>query len=275
MTNKKFDWLVSGHGARIATGIVLAAAVLALVLAAPYRIIGLVVALVSVLGMREYTALALGSAWDVEAMSGLLAAALVPVAALAGPSAALAATCLSLPLLFAVSLIKGGDFDQLFDRLTKRVFGVLYVGGHLACLTLLIGLEQGRILAVFLVACVAAADVGAYYTGRFLGKHKLAPNLSPGKTIEGMAGGVLLAFLVGGSYTALFLADTGFVWGAGLGLVLALISVAGDLLESIIKRRAGAKDSGCLLPGHGGVLDRVDGLLLAMPALLLARFLLW
>jgi phosphatidate cytidylyltransferase len=249
--------------------------VLALVLAAPYQIIGLIVALVSVLGMREYTALVMGSSWDLEAMAGLMAAALVPIAALAGPFAGLAALGLSLPFLFAVSLIKGGDFDQLFDRLSKRCFGVLYIGGHLACLTLLIGLDHGRILAIFLIACVAAADVGAYYTGRFLGKHKLAPNLSPGKTIEGMAGGVLLACLVGGAYTAFFLAETGFIWGAGLGLVLALISVAGDLLESIIKRRAGAKDSGCLLPGHGGVLDRVDGLLLAMPALLLARFLLW
>jgi len=116
------------------------------------------------------------------------------------------------------------------------------------------------------LAIVWAGDTGAYFVGRALGRHKLAPAISPSKTVEGMIGGMVCALLAG----------AGFAWFAGaslaqmplvlgLALVTFLASVVGDLFESLLKRHVKVKDSGDLLPGHGGVLDRIDALLAALP----------
>jgi phosphatidate cytidylyltransferase len=115
------------------------------------------------------------------------------------------------------------------------------------------GLEL--LLWTFLVTW--STDIGAYFAGRRFGRRKLAPSISPGKTVEGLYGGIAAATLIGGAW----------VLGTGLGLpllalapILAAAAQAGDLFESSLKRRAGVKDSGNWLPGHGGVLDRLDGL---------------
>lgn len=123
----------------------------------------------------------------------------------------------------------------------------------------------GLVLTVF--AIVWSADSGAFFTGRALGRHKLAPKVSPGKTWEGVAGGVLFAGIVAGG--------AGYVLGlpvgalAAIGSATALVSVLGDLTVSIAKRNIGVKDTGRLLPGHGGMLDRIDSLTAAAPAFLL------
>jgi phosphatidate cytidylyltransferase len=122
---------------------------------------------------------------------------------------------------------------------------------------------HGRGLAMTLLAIVWAADIGAYAFGRWLGRTKLAPAVSPGKTWEGMVGGVLLAALAAG-IAAVWL-DLPVVRLALLGVVTALVSVLGDLTQSMFKRNVGLKDSGKLLPGHGGVLDRIDSLTAAIP----------
>jgi phosphatidate cytidylyltransferase len=121
-------------------------------------------------------------------------------------------------------------------------------------------------LALAAMAIVWIADIAAYFAGRAFGRHKLAPAISPGKTWSGLCGGVLGAALAG-AVAAWLLGSGRLVQGAGLGAFLAAVAQLGDLLESAFKRLAGVKDSGSLIPGHGGVLDRVDGLLLAAPAL--------
>ncbi len=132
------------------------------------------------------------------------------------------------------------------------------------------GLPDGALWVLAVVLIVAAADIGAYFSGRAFGKHKLAPAVSPGKSWEGVVGGVIAATLTFG----LFLSLTGTVhhWirPALIAIPTALISVVGDLLESMLKRYRGIKDSGHILPGHGGVLDRVDGLAAAVPVFTLA-----
>jgi phosphatidate cytidylyltransferase len=126
---------------------------------------------------------------------------------------------------------------------------------------------QGRYLLLFLIVLTAAADVGAFFGGRRFGRHKLAPLVSPGKTWEGFAAGMLAAALVA-------IASAG-LWSAALPpwlavcVLVAVVSVVGDLTESMFKRRAGLKDSGSLLPGHGGVLDRIDSMAAATPVYVL------
>jgi phosphatidate cytidylyltransferase len=126
--------------------------------------------------------------------------------------------------------------------------------------------QQGGWIMLYLLTLVWVADIGAYFSGRQFGKHKLAPGISPGKTWEGVAGGVMLNILW---MLIVFLINNG--WGIEfwqfilIGLAASMISVVGDLYESILKREAGVKDSGKLLPGHGGVLDRIDSIIAATP----------
>jgi phosphatidate cytidylyltransferase len=137
----------------------------------------------------------------------------------------------------------------------------------------LVALDGGTRLMVVVLAAVALSDVGAYAVGSAVGRHRLAPSLSPHKTWEGLAGGLLAAGVVGAG---------GLVWllgrpwwmGAALGVAVALAGAVGDLAESMLKRDLGVKDLGSTLAGHGGVLDRVDAILFALPVGHLAGVLL-
>ena len=127
----------------------------------------------------------------------------------------------------------------------------------------------------YLISLIAFADIGAYFTGKKLGSIKLAPELSPGKTREGMSGALILSFIW--AYIGFWFQHLGF--GQGLlwmlfSVLAVVISVAGDLFESMMKRQAGVKDSGRILPGHGGILDRIDSLLAAAPILTLGLVLM-
>ena len=119
-----------------------------------------------------------------------------------------------------------------------------------------------RVLCTLLA--VVLSDTGGYATGVFLGRHKMAPSISPGKTWEGFAGSVFWAG-VGSSLLLYFLLDVPFYWGLLFGAVISVVAVAGDLAESMLKRDLGVKDMSNLLPGHGGVMDRLDSILFAVP----------
>jgi phosphatidate cytidylyltransferase len=136
--------------------------------------------------------------------------------------------------------------------------------------------DLGPRLVLSLLVLIWVADSAAYFAGRALGRRKLSPMVSPGKTLEGLAGALAGAGTFGLFLVALdLLGGVGAVAGVGLCLGVALFSVAGDLFESYAKRAAGLKDSGALLPGHGGVLDRIDSLIAAAPVFLLGLLLLW
>lgn len=139
--------------------------------------------------------------------------------------------------------------------------GILYIAPAAAMLLMLREAEGGFAKVFFLVALVAAIDIGAYFTGRSIGGPKIAPRISPSKTWAGLLGGVLGASAL--LYLWAGLGGVNLAWWQvlALGALAAIIAQAGDFFESWMKRRAGVKDSGRLIPGHGGLFDRVDGLI--------------
>jgi phosphatidate cytidylyltransferase len=150
--------------------------------------------------------------------------------------------------------------------ISLTLLGVVWIGGGLAHLLLLRDIpDEGRLVVFTVLLTVFADDTAAYFVGRTIGRHKMAPRISPGKSWEGFAGGTVAAMAM--SFFAMY--DQGYLsnWEAlVLGAVVAVTATIGDLFESAIKRDLGVKDSGHVLAGHGGMLDRLDSLLWAGPA---------
>jgi len=145
-------------------------------------------------------------------------------------------------------------------------FGPLYVGLCLGHLLTTRALPDGEFLIFGLFLITWAADIGAYYAGTSLGRHKLAPSISPNKTVEGLVGGLMASILTAFLVQAWFLPSWTMVDCVALAFLLTAAGLLGDLTESAMKRGAGVKDSGGLIPGHGGMLDRLDSLLFTAPA---------
>jgi len=146
------------------------------------------------------------------------------------------------------------------------LLGTVWIGGAGALVALTGVLPGGRAAVLFLFAVVWVNDVAAFYVGRSLGRRRLAPVVSPSKTVEGGVGGLAAGGVAAGLFAAWCpVPGLGVAGAVVAGLVLALLAQVGDLCESLLKRAAGAKDASVLIPGHGGVLDRIDGLLLSAP----------
>ena len=164
--------------------------------------------------------------------------------------------------------LRGAPFDKLVASTGVTILGVLYIGllgSHLVAIRT--GFDQTRSahLLSFFFLVLMGADTGAYYVGRALGKHKLAPSISPGKTWEGVVGGVAAGLIMALISHYWFFRELPLKWTLPLAGAMIVIGILGDLTESAIKRGAGAKDAAKLLPGHGGMLDRLDSLLFNAP----------
>jgi len=161
---------------------------------------------------------------------------------------------------------------ETLGSIVATVFAILYSGallGTVVGLRMMAPEELGRLRLIFLLAVVMMGDAGAYFVGRAFGRSTLAPVLSPKKTIEGLAGGIVFSVATAVFLRHAALPQLALATAVGLGLSMALLGVVGDLFESLLKRSAGIKDTSSLLPGHGGVLDRIDSLLFAAPLLFL------
>ncbi len=247
---------------RIVSAAILAPFILALVWAGgAYLAAGLVIA--SYVLAREWTSL-------VATPGGVVSVA-APVAIAVG-AAYLSYAAWALAGLAVLGLVYRGLARAESPDRNLAAIGPLYIGG--ACVALLwlrMRPEAGFELVLWLLLVVWATDIGAYFVGRSVQGAKLAPAISPGKTWSGLIGGIGCATMIGGGLASV----TGLVatlLAAIAGGVVAVASQLGDLFESWLKRRRGVKDSGKLIPGHGGLLDRVDGLMTAAPGL---AFLAW
>jgi phosphatidate cytidylyltransferase len=267
---------------RVATAAVLVPVVVYGVLALPSAYFGLLMALFVLAGAWEWADLSgypvplrLGY---VVALGLLLAAAADIVSRPGGTGLILSAGALFWVAAFVwVARYQSGRATPLLEgRAALSVTGVLVLIPSWAGLyTLHRGGTAGPELVLLLMLLVWSADIGAFFAGRRFGRRKLAPRVSPGKTVEGVLGGVALAATVVTVYAG-FKVGTA-AWAAGLivlGVATVLASVLGDLLESLVKRRAGRKDSGVLFPGHGGALDRIDSLTAAAPVFALGLVLM-
>ncbi len=170
----------------------------------------------------------------------------------------------AMALLMAVNLVVPPLIGLSGGTIGMDLFGQVYIALPLAYLFLL--RSHGFAPAAAALLMVWAADIGAYLVGSRLGRHKISPRLSPGKSWEGMVGGVALA-TVAGVVLSLSMLGRGVQFGLWVGVVTGLLAVLGDLGESAIKRWANTKDSGTFMPGHGGLLDRIDSILFALPLL--------
>lgn len=268
---------------RIITALILAPLVIAGIFLLPFPAFIAALAVITLLGFWEWTQfLDTKSKWM---------AMLVPVAALGGTLAAMPTEPAALAALASshqYMLLAGGLWWLSASALTisyprstklwstspslKYLFGLLTLLPFFWSVLMLRAVQytdnpyHGAKLVLLVCILVWAADTGAYFSGKRFGKHKMAPAVSPNKTIEGLIGGALLAVLI--TWGGAFVLDIPFVSVGSLlliAVVTVIASVMGDLVESMFKRVSGIKDSGNILPGHGGILDRIDSLTAALP----------
>ncbi len=245
---------------------------LIIILFSPKYIVTPVVMLCCLIGMYEFFGATGLKSKKPLCILGYLAAAFIPFANLVPPSIILIIFYLYVCALFVVML--SNHKEIIVTDLALLAFGLIYIPVLLSHIIFIRGLEYGNIYIWLIFVGAFMADTFAYFTGVFLGKHKLCPKISPKKTIEGAIGGIL-----GCGLSMIVFAIIINRLGVGielhygkifvLGLVCAVASIIGDLVASVIKRQMEIKDFGNLLPGHGGILDRLDSIILVAPAVFL------
>jgi phosphatidate cytidylyltransferase len=212
-------------------------------------------------GLFEYFAMALpehgperwlGVGWGIAVAAGVVSRR---------PDLWGAGLALGVVLGLLVALVRSDDLHGAVERLGLSLLGVLYVGFFIAHVVLLRAGDDGWRWVLFTVFSAMGSDSGGYFAGRAFGQRKLAPAISPSKTVEGALGAVAGAMLIGTVARLLLFPTLGANEALFLGAAISLLAQFGDLVESALKRAFGAKDSGWIIPGHGGILDRLDSLL--------------
>ena len=267
---------MSSLAKRVVTGSILAMIVAGATLALPSSWFALVIAAFVLVGAWEWSAMV---GWPSPpqrlAYSAGLLLILLAAAALGRTQPGMLAILLAglvwwlVALAWVVRAQQGLAVDALDHWPVRLLSGWMILAPACSALVYLHWVaESGPWLVLYLVFLIAAADSGAYFVGRRLGRHRLASRVSPGKSLEGVAGGLLAVATLSVSVALLadFAEPLGFVI---LSMVTALVSILGDLTESVVKRRAGFKDSGSIVPGHGGILDRIDSVTAAAPIFVL------
>ena len=262
--------------ARLVTAVVLLPILIASILVpklAPLFVVLVGVALL--LALLEFWIIAGKQQIRADPVAGFLgAAALFAIFYFAGPreavdfSAVVAVLILLTICSLVAAMLRGAPFERMLARSGATVLGVMYVvllGSHLVAVRKGFSAELSKDLLSFFFLVLMGSDAAAYYGGRAFGKNKLAPNVSPGKTWEGAIAGMLASLLLAAVAHYWFFRQLPLKFALPLAAVMNVFGVLGDLTESALKRSAGTKDTAKILPGHGGMLDRVDSLLFNAP----------
>jgi len=256
-------------GTRLAAALVGLAVLLPAILWGGPIAVEIIVAVAIVIGLDEYARMAFPDdhraafAWQTVASALLFAAVLHGGPVWAGGAAAIGV----MGSMGLVALRPPESLHHAADRVARHVLGIAWVCGLLLFLPLIRRLDGG-VAWIFLVLTIPwAGDTGAYFAGRAFGKHPMAPRVSPKKTWEGFVGGIVTSVV--GVFIVRAVGDLplGVVQAVLLGATLSAAAVLGDLSESLLKRAFDVKDSGWIMPGHGGILDRIDSLLFVAPLL--------
>ncbi len=262
---------------RILTAVVLIAAVFAILFLGPLWLLAIAAAVVAGLAAYEYRALAHEKDVYIPLWWIILATAASFFFTWRLPEFELTVITLATFILLTWSGFRA-PLNRVLADAALGLFALIYIVYPLSLLILIKAHEDGTGLLTFLFVCVWFGDIAALYIGKNFGRRKLAPRLSPNKTIEGSLASVLgsVLFGMGMHYLGIYFAGRGYTalhiaipaWQmVVIAIILNIAAQLGDLLESAIKRGANVKDSGTMLPGHGGILDRIDALLLAAPVL--------
>ena len=263
---------------RIITAIILGAAIVLAVFKLPNHILALIFALITLLGAWEWASLIAPNSLARKIIYVACIGALLFVTWLyAGPQHSrtillIAGLWWALVVIF-LALFETSWLQEKWLQYLLEFSGFIVLVPAWLALTFLHQQEQGPAMLMYLFSLVWIADIAAYFVGKKFGKTKLAPELSPGKSREGLWGALVASVVIAiiGVYLFELNKNVWFYFGC-LCLLTALISVVGDLYESLLKRKAGVKDSGRILPGHGGVLDRIDSLTAAAPGFVLGLY---
>jgi phosphatidate cytidylyltransferase len=251
---------------RVLSGAVLLVLAVAVVWLAPPVVFAAIAALLLVLALVEYAALARASGLAIAAFPAGAAAILTSAAFARELAVPLDVVLMSaLVALGALALAEWRGGPDAIGLAAAALFPSLYLGLPIGAM-IAIRETRGREALLLLMVTVFASDTAQYYSGRAFGRRALAPAISPKKTIEGAVGGFVFGALVLAAAGAWWLPEVPAALRAALGAMLVALGIAGDLFESMLKRSAGVKDSSTLIPGHGGILDRIDALLFAAPA---------
>ena len=249
---------------RVLTALLLIPLVVVVNFHAPGWLVGAVFTLVALLCLREFFDIATRLRLQPFRIAGYGAAAVL-ILAHELPHPAFFVTVVA--VLLVLSLQPGRALDRSFGSVSATLLGLIYVGGPFALALQIHGRNPHWLFFVLVSNWVG--DSAAYYVGRAIGRRRLASRISPNKTWEGTAASAFLGTAAGVTYLSYAQLNVSLFEAALLGLAVNVAGQLGDLAESGLKRSAGVKDSGSLLPGHGGILDRLDGLLFAIPAVYL------
>lgn len=258
------------HIKRWITSIVALPVLIALIVKGGRVSFAVLIAVVALVALWEYLRMVMAADGETfrraAAWPGMFVSLLI-VWAVYGRAWGLLVAVLALQLIFwgALCVLNFGTDQRIFAGVTRQITGIVYIPLLLSFLVALRNLPDGVSWIFLLIAVVFAGDTAAFYTGSFLGRHKLCPAVSPNKTIEGAIGGLAGSVAVGALIKSFFLPQLPWLPGLLLFVCIALAGQLGDLFESVIKRSVGIKDSGAILPGHGGILDRIDALIFAAP----------
>ena len=253
---------------KIWTGVLVVPPLVALIAMGHPVILSLMVLLATLLGLREFYRLTLPKSNGVVRITGIGLGLLLSIAISYG-SAQIGYPLFVFLLLILFVLFMGTSENLLSSTsgIGIMFLGMFYIGFLLSYVSLIRQLTNGTVWVLFLVATVWGGDVFAFLCGSYFGRHKLYPKISPNKTYEGLAGAILGSSLVALVFASLFLPRLGRGFSILLGASMGVLGQFGDFTESMFKRGAQVKDSGSFIPGHGGMLDRLDSFLFSSPFL--------